>query len=68
VLYVPFGVVDVCHAGTTRTEPQSRRTVPPMFGSSTEWSSPSSPLSSCASSVIATTVAPVRLAMSTTSP
>ena len=35
VLTVPFGVVDVCHAGTSFAEPQSNVTVPPRFGSRT---------------------------------
>ena len=65
VLTVPFGVVDVCQAGTSLTEPQSNLTVPPRFGSRT--STPSSP-SSPASSTIATTGAPVRLAIATVSP
>ena len=63
---VPFGEVPVCHAGVSRTQPPSNSTVPPMFGSAT-FSSPCSP-SSPASSVIATTCAPVRLPMSTMSP
>ena len=33
VLTVPFGVVDVCQAGTSLTQPQSKVTVPPRFGS-----------------------------------
>ena len=30
---VPFGDVAVCHAGTSRAQPQSNSTVPPRFGS-----------------------------------
>ena len=63
---VPFGVVDVCQAGTILTQPQSNSTVPPKFGSST-FSIPCSPISA-AISVRATTVAFVRLAMSMRSP
>ncbi len=66
VLTVPFGVVDVCHAGTSLTQPQSKPTVPPRFGSWTV-STPSS-LSSVAISAIASTGAPVRCAICTTSP
>ena len=62
----PFGVVEVCQAGTTRTQPPSNSTVPPRLGSRT-FSTPCPPISP-ASSVIATTSAPVRLAISTTSP
>ena len=62
----PLGVVEVCHAGTSLTQPQSNSTVPPRFGSKT-FSTPSSPISP-ATSVIATTVAPVRFAISTVSP
>ena len=65
VLTVPFGVVEVCHAGVRRTEPQSNSTVPPRLGSNV--STPCSPISP-ASSMIATTGAPVRLAMATVSP
>src|ERR671931_2416239 len=65
---VPFGVVDVCHAGVSRTEPQSNSTVPPMLGSNTGWSEPRSSESSPASSTMATTGAPVRLAIATVSP
>ena len=65
MLTVPLGVVEVCQAGTSLTEPQSNLTVPPRFGSRT--STPSSP-SSPASSTIATTGAPVRLAIATVSP
>src|SRR4051812_36485928 len=63
---VPLGDTAVCQAGTSLTQPQSKATVPPKFGSRT--SSTPSPLISAASSTIATTVAPVRLAMSTVSP
>ena len=63
---VPLGVVDVWNAGTSLTQPQSKVTVPPKFGL---WTfSIHSPSSSAAISVSATTVAPVRLAMSTMSP
>jgi hypothetical protein len=62
---VPFGVVDVCHAGTSLTQPQSNWTVPPRLGSNV--SSPRS-ASSFAISTIASTGAPVRLAISTVSP
>ena len=65
MLTVPLGVVEVCQAGTSLTQPQSNLTVPPRFGSRT--STPSSP-SSPASSTIATTGAPVRLAIATVSP
>src|SRR4051812_31342210 len=65
-LTVPFGVVDVCQAGTSRTETLPNSTVPPRFGSET-FSTPSS-CSSFASSMMATTWAPVRLAMSAVSP
>src|SRR3954451_20748258 len=68
VLTVPFGVVEVCHAGVRRTATQSRSTVPPMLGSRTSWSPPRSSEISLASSTMATTGAPVRLAMSTVSP
>ena len=37
---VPLGDVDVCQAGTSRTQPPSNSTVPPMFGSAT-FSTPS---------------------------
>ena len=60
VLTVPLGVVEVCHAGTSLTVPQSNLSVPPRLRSRT--STPSSPISP-AISVIATTVAPVRLAI-----
>src|SRR3954465_9014740 len=63
---VPLGETAVCQAGTSFTQPQSNFTVPPSLGLST-FSTPS-PLISAASSTIATTVAPVRLAMSTVSP
>ena len=33
VLTVPLGVVEVCQAGVSRTEPQSNSAVPPRFGS-----------------------------------
>src|SRR4051795_6302432 len=66
VLTVPLGVVEVCQAGTSLTQPQSNFTVPPRLGSDT-FSTPSS-FSSLAISTIATTCAPVRLAMSTVSP
>src|SRR4051812_19460323 len=66
VFTVPLGVVEVCQAGTSFTQPQSNLTVPPMFGSAT-FSMPFS-WSSFASSTMATHWAPVRLAMSTTSP
>src|SRR4051794_14857611 len=62
---VPFGESAVCQAGVSLTHPQSNFTVPPMLGSKT--SRPSCP-SSFASSTMATTGAPVRLAMSTVSP
>ena len=62
---MPLGVVEVCHAGTSLTVPQSNLAVPPRLQSRT--STPSSPISP-AISVIATTVAPVRFAMSTVSP
>ena len=65
MLTVPFGVVEVCQAGTSLTQPQSNLTVPPRLGSRT--STPSSPIS-LASSTIATTGAPVRLAIATVSP
>ncbi len=65
VLTVPFGVVEVCQAGTSLTQPQSNFTVPPRFGSRT--SIPSSP-SSFAISTIATVGAPVRWAIDTVSP
>src|SRR5919201_127645 len=68
VFTVPFGVVDVCPAGVSRTEPQSNSTVPPMLGSNTAWSAPRSSESSPASSTMATTGAPVRLAIATVSP
>ena len=35
MLTVPFGVVEVCHAGVSRTLTQPRSTVPPMLGSLT---------------------------------
>ena len=68
------GDVDPTHIFLTHGHPDhygdvedvAKRTVPPMFGSET-FSTPSSP-SSPASSTIATTWAPVRFAMSTTSP
>ncbi len=66
MLAVPFGVVEVCQAGTSFTEPQSNSTVPPRLGSWT-FSKPS-PESSRAISTIATTSAPVRLAIATVSP
>ena len=65
MLTVPFGVVEVCHAGTSLTQPQSKLAVPPRLQSRT--SQPSAPISP-ATSVIATTVAPVRLAIATVSP
>ena len=65
VLTVPLGVVEVCQAGVRRTVPQSNSAVPPRLVSIA--STPSSPISP-AISVIATTVAPVRLAMATVSP
>src|SRR3954471_16526096 len=67
VFCVPFGVVEVCHAGVRRTDTVPKSTVPPMFGSET-FSSLCSDCSSLAISTIATTFAPVRLAMSTVSP
>src|SRR3954454_6770164 len=67
VFCVPFGVVEVCHAGVRRTDTVPKSTVPPMFGSET-FSSLCSDCSSSAISTIATTLAPVRLAMSTVSP
>ena len=63
---VPLGVVEVCQAGTSRTQPPSNSTVPPRLGSDT-FSTPASP-SSSAISTMATTGAPVRLAMSSMSP
>jgi hypothetical protein len=63
---VPFGVREVCQAGTSLTQPQSNVTVPPMFGSRTS-ATPCSAISS-AISTRATTVAPVRLAIATVSP
>src|SRR3954454_21577101 len=63
---VPDGETAVCQAGTSLTQPQSNVTVPPKLGSLT-FSTPDSAIS-LASSTIATTVAPVRLAMSTVSP
>src|SRR3954453_19025478 len=63
---VPDGETAVCQAGTSFTQPQSKVTVPPRLGSRTS-STPDSAIS-LASSTIATTVAPVRLAMSTVSP
>src|SRR3954470_4559074 len=63
---VPDGETAVCQAGTSFTQPQSKVTVPPRLGSLT--SSTPAPAISLASSTIATTVAPVRLAMSTVSP
>src|SRR5690242_15672551 len=63
---VPEGDTAVCQAGTSFTQPQSNVTVPPKFGSRTS-SMPASAIS-LASSTMATTVAPVRLAMSTVSP
>src|SRR5579875_1663230 len=66
VLTVPFGVVEVCHAGTSLTKPQSSRTVPPRLGSCT-CSIPSA-ASSLAISTIATTVDPQRFAIVTVSP
>src|SRR3954454_20961212 len=66
VFTCPFGVVEVCQAGTSLTQPQSNFTVPPRLGSDT-FSTPSS-VSSLAISTIATTCALVRWAMSTVSP
>ncbi len=66
MLTVPFGVVEVCQAGTIFTQPQSNLTVPPMLMSSAV--TPSSSPSSRASSTIASTGAPVRLAIGTASP
>src|SRR4051812_16619613 len=63
---VPLGETAVCQAGTSLTHPQSNVTVPPRLGSNT-FSTPA-PAISFASSTMATTVAPVRLAMSTVSP
>src|SRR4051812_26847582 len=63
---VPLGETAVCHAGVIFTQPQSNWTVPPMFGFTT-FSTPL-PSISAASSTMARTVAPVRLAMSTVSP
>ena len=37
---VPLGVVEVCQAGTSRTQPPSNSTVPPRFGFAT-FSTPS---------------------------
>ena len=65
---VPFGDVPVCQAGTRRTQPQSKVTVPPRFGSRTSCPSGSCAPMSPASSTIATPVAPVRVAMSTVAP
>src|SRR5579859_5175796 len=65
VLTVPLGVVEVCQAGTSLTQPHANLTVPPRLGSKV--CTPSPPISP-ASSTIATTGAPVRLAMSTVSP
>ena len=65
MLTVPLGVVEVCQAGTSLAQPQSNVAVPPRLQSTT--SSPSSPISP-ASSVIATSGAPVRLAIATVSP
>src|SRR5918997_5753022 len=65
-LAVPFGVVEVCQAATSRTQTSSNSTVPPRFGSET-FSTPASP-SSPAISAIATTCAPLRLAISSMSP
>src|SRR3954464_12943635 len=62
----PEGETAVCQAGTSLTQPQSNVIVPPKLGSLT-FSTPDSAIS-LASSTIATTVAPVRLAMSTVSP
>src|SRR5215211_487282 len=58
------GIVLVCHAGTSFTEPQSNVTVPPRFGSWT--SAPRSP-SQFAISQTATHGAPVRVATGTAS-
>ena len=63
---VPLGVTAVCQAGTSFTQPQSNSTVPPRLGLET-FSIPS-PSISPASSTIATTWAPVRLASATVSP
>src|SRR3954447_4332693 len=63
---VPPGVTAVCQAGVIFTQPQSNWTVPPRFGLTT-FSTPS-PSISAASSTMASTVAPVRLAMATVSP
>ena len=59
------GIVFVCQAGTSLTQPQSNSTVPPRFGSLTA----SAPCASSqlASSTIATQCAPVRLATGTAS-
>ena len=65
VLTVPFGVVEVCQAGTSLTQPQSNLTVPPRLAPIA--STPSS-ASSPAISAIATTGAPVRWAIATVSP
>ena len=65
VLTVPFGVVEVCHAGTSLTQPQSKLIVPPRFGSRT--STPSAPISPRAPRS-PVTGAPVRLAIATLSP
>src|SRR3954468_24803537 len=67
VFCVPFGVVEVCHAGVRRTDTVPKSTLPPMFGSET-FSRLCSDCSSLAISTIATTLAPVRLAISTVSP
>jgi hypothetical protein len=66
-LTVPLGVVDVCSAGTSRTEPQSNSAVPPRLVSIASTPSPELLISS-AISVMATTFAPVRLAMAIVSP
>src|SRR5690349_10597323 len=63
---VPLGETAVCQAGTSLTQPQSNWTVPPRFGLRTS-ATPAASISA-ASSTIARTVAPVRLAMSTVSP
>ena len=60
---VPLGRDAGVPGGASFTQPQSNLTVPPMFGSRTAWSSPRSPAISFASSTIATTGAPVRLAI-----
>ena len=63
---VPFGETAVCQAGTILIQPQSNVIVPPWLKPTTS-STPSSEIS-FASSTIASTWAPVRLAIATVSP